>query len=137
MQATRYRHGLRILRRVTAGDPASYLTLEAGTDVLTADGRRIGVVEHVLRDEEADIFDGIVIDTTLGPGGRRFVDAPEVAEVRTDAVVLALSAADAERLAAPERNPGVMEHHGEEDSESPLERKLRRAWELVSGKGLR
>jgi hypothetical protein len=28
-----------------------------------------------------------------------------------------------------------MEHHGAEDSESPLQGKLRRAWEMVSGKG--
>ena len=25
-----------------------------------------------------DMFDGIVFDTTAGPGGHRFVDAPEV-----------------------------------------------------------
>ena len=29
----------------------------------------------------------------------------------------------------------MMESHGVEDSESPLEHKLRRAWEIVSGKG--
>jgi hypothetical protein len=69
-------------------------------------------VEHVLRDESADIFDGLVIDTQLGPGGHRFVDAAEVAEIRTDAVVLTLSAADVERLRDPEPGPGVMEHHG-------------------------
>jgi uncharacterized protein YrrD len=120
---------------VSAGEPSSYLTLEVGTDVLTSDGERIGAVEHVLRDESSDIFDGIVIDTKLGPGGRRFVDAAEVAEIRGDAVVLALSAADAERLPSPEPSPGVMEHHGAEDSETPVERKLRRAWELLSGKG--
>ena len=119
-----------------AGDqPSSYLTLEPGTDVMSADGERIGAVEHVLRDEGADLFDGLVIDTKLGPGGHRFVDAPEVAEIRGDAVVLTLTATDAERLPAPDRNPAVMEHHGAEDSESPLQGKLRRAWELISGKG--
>jgi uncharacterized protein YrrD len=118
-----------------AGDPSSYLTLEPGTDVLTADGERIGAVEHVLRDEQADLFDGLVIDTRSGPGGHRFVDAPEVAEIRTDAVVLTLTAADAARLPEPDGSPAVMEHHGAEDSESPLQHKLRRAWELISGKG--
>ena len=91
-----------------AGDPSSYLTLEAGTDVLTADGERIGAVEHVLRDEQADLFDGLVIDTRSGPGGHRFVDAPEVAEIRTDAVVLTLTAADAARLPEPDGSPAVM-----------------------------
>jgi uncharacterized protein YrrD len=119
---------------VAEGEPSSYLTLEDGTDVLTSDGERIGVVQHVLRDESSDIFDGIVIDTRSGPGGHRFVDAPEIAEIRTDAVVLTLSAADAERLPEPSPSPGVMEHHGAEDTESPIEHKLRRAWELISGK---
>jgi len=123
-----------MLRRMAGDRPSSYLTLEAGTDVLSADGERIGAVEHVLRDERADLFDGLVIDTKLGPGGHRFVDAPQVGEIRGEAVVLTLTASDAEGLPAPEGSPAVMEHHGAEDSESPLQHKLRRAWELVSGK---
>jgi hypothetical protein len=122
-------------RRVSGGEPASYLTLEKGTDVLSSDGERIGVVEHVLKAEAEDIFDGIVVDTRFGPGGLRFADAPEVAEIRDDAVVLTLSAADAERLPEPQANPAVMESHGVEDSESPLAHKLHRAWEIVSGRG--
>lgn len=43
---------------MSADEPASYLTLEAGTEVVSADGRRIGTVRHVLADEENDIFDG-------------------------------------------------------------------------------
>jgi hypothetical protein len=117
------------------GEPISYLALKSGAEVISADGERIGVVEHVLGDEETDIFDGIVIDTKAGPGGIRFVDAPEVAEIRERAVVLTLSAAEAERLPEPEPNPAVMEHHGLEDSETPLAHKLHRAWEIVSGKG--
>jgi uncharacterized protein YrrD len=62
------------------GEPASYLKLEEGTDVLSADGERVGAVEHVLRDEGTGIFDGIVIDVRLGPGGLHFVDPPQVAE---------------------------------------------------------
>jgi hypothetical protein len=120
---------------VDHGEPISYLALQNGTDVFSADGERVGVVEHVLGDEETDIFDGIVIDTKLGPGGIRFVDAPEVAEIRERGVALTLSAADAQRLPEPARNPAVMEHHGVEDAETPLAHKLHRAWEIVSGKG--
>jgi hypothetical protein len=120
---------------VDHGDPISYLSLRSGTAVLSSDGERIGVVEHVLGDEETDIFDGIVIDTQLGPGGHRFVDAPEVAEIYERAVLLSLSASDAERLPEPRPNPAVMEHHGVEDAETPLQHKLHRAWEIVSGKG--
>jgi uncharacterized protein YrrD len=124
-----------MLPRVAAREPASYLTLEEGTDVVSADGARVGVVEHVLRDEEADIFDGLVIDVKLGPGGLRFVDAPDVADILEDRVVLTVPSAEIEQLPKPGPNPAVMEHHGVEDSESPLEHKLRRAWEIISGRG--
>jgi len=42
------------------GDPISYLTLSEGTPVFAAGGARIGVVEHVLADANADVFDGLV-----------------------------------------------------------------------------
>jgi uncharacterized protein YrrD len=120
---------------MASGEPGSYLTLERGADVVTEDGERVGAVQHVLRDESTDIFDGIVIDIRLGPGGLRFVDAPQVAEIRDDAVVLTVRSEDIEGLPQPGPSPAVMEHHGVEDSESPLEHKLRRAWEIVSGRG--
>jgi hypothetical protein len=116
-------------------EPASPLTLQAGTDVMGSDGERVGAVEHVLYDDATDIFDGVVIDIRLGPGGHRFADSEQVAEIREDAVVLTLPAAEAERLPSPSANPNVVQHGGAEDSESPAERKLRRAWELISGKG--
>jgi hypothetical protein len=118
-----------------SSDPVSYRTLKPGTDVHSSDGETVGVVEHVLADEEADIFDGIVIDVRLGPGGLHFVDAPQVAELRENSVALTVSAAEVERLPKPQPNPAVMEHHGVEDSESQLEHKLRRAWEMISGRG--
>jgi uncharacterized protein YrrD len=120
---------------VSSDQPASYLTLEPGADVISSDGERVGTVQHVLRDEETDIFDGIVIDVRLGPGGLRFVDAPDVGEIREDAVVIAVPAAQVDQLPEPSANPAVMESHGVEDSEGKLEHKLRRAWEIVSGKG--
>jgi uncharacterized protein YrrD len=124
-----------ILPRVASDEPASYLTLEQGADVFSSDGERIGTVEHVLRDDATDIFDGLVIDVRLGPGGLRFVDAPEVGEIHEDGVVVAVAAADVDRLPKPSANPAVMEHHGAEDSEGRLEHKLKRAWEIISGRG--
>jgi hypothetical protein len=116
-------------------DSASYLTLGAGASVTSADGERLGTVEHVLRDDATDIFDGIVIDMRHGPGGLHFVDAPEVAEIGPDGVRLTISAEEAEHLPKPSPNPAVMESHGVEDSEGKLEHKLRRAWEIASGRG--
>jgi sporulation protein YlmC with PRC-barrel domain len=116
------------------GAPASYLTLTPGTDVVSSDGETVGKVEHVLADEGTEIFDGLVIDVRRGPGGLRFVDAPEVDEIFERAVVLTIPAAEIDQLPEPTASPGVIESHGEEDSDSPLQGKLRRAWDLISGR---
>jgi uncharacterized protein YrrD len=116
------------------GQPRSYLEVDEGVDVITSDGQIVGALEHVLADEQSDIFDGIVVDTSAGPGGHRFVDAPDVAEFFERAVILTLSAAEAEGLPEPSDNPAVMQHGGEEDAEGRLAQKLRRAWDLISGR---
>jgi hypothetical protein len=115
------------------GEPASYLTLEEGCDVLSSDGEKVGTVQHVLSDDEEDVFDGIVIDTHLGPGGLHFVDAPQVSECFERAVQLTLPASQVTELPKPTANPAVMESHGVEDSESALQAKLHRAWDVISG----
>jgi hypothetical protein len=115
------------------GEPVSYLVVQPGAEVCSADGERVGTVEHILADEENDIFDGIVIDTERGPGGLRFADAPDVAELREKGVVLNVTAAEVAKLPKPEANPAVMEHHADDDSASTLQAKLRRAWDLISG----
>lgn len=115
------------------GQPVAYLAFEAGTDVVSSDGEVVGKVEHVLAAEQEDIFDGLVIDTQLGPGGHRFVDAEQVDELYERGAVLAISAAEVDGLPEPTPAPAALESHGEEDSQSPLEQKLRRAWDLLSG----
>jgi hypothetical protein len=115
------------------GEPASYLTLKEGCEVVSSDGEKVGTVQHVLADEAEDVFDGIVIDTELGPGGLHFVDAPQVKECFERAVELTLPASEVPELPRPAPNPAVMEDHGVEDTESPLQAKLHRAWDLISG----
>jgi uncharacterized protein YrrD len=116
------------------GQPRSYLDADEGVDVISSDGQVLGKLEHVLADEQSDIFDGIVVDTSAGPGGHRFVDAPDVDGFFERAVILKISGADAEQLHEPSDNPAVMQHGGEEDSEGPLAQKLRRAWDLIPGR---
>jgi hypothetical protein len=113
------------------GAPVSYLTLEQGTAVLSADGDELGDVAHVLADEENDIFDGIVI--SQGLGRHTFADAEQVAEIYERGVVLTLTAAEAEALPEPSENPAVMEDDPSEPESSPVADKLRRAWDLLSG----
>ena len=115
------------------GTPMSYLTLEPGTPVFSSDGRRLGVVEHVLADANADVFDGLVIDTRAGAGEWRFADAPQVASIHERGVQLALDADAAERLPEPSENPGTMAAGPDELAPDDLGDKLRRAWNWLSG----
>jgi len=114
------------------GAPSSYLALRAGAVVYSSDGKRLGEVEHVLAVPDDDIFDGIVLDTSVLPGGHRFVDAPEVAEIYERGVVLGIDAAAAESLPEPSANPGVLEA-GPDDTVKGSHEKLRRAWDRISG----
>jgi hypothetical protein len=98
----------------------------------------VGEVEHVLADPDADIFDGLVLDTSVLPGGHRFVDAPEVEEIFERGVLLKLDRSAAERLPEPSENPATLEVSPDDvaaGDEDKLKRKLRRAWDLISGKG--
>jgi uncharacterized protein YrrD len=113
------------------GAPGSYLTLGEGMPVYSRDGQRLGEVEHVLAEPDKDIFDGIVFGHT---GAHRFVDAPEVERIHERGVVLALDAAGAERLPEPSENPATMSASPDDTAEGELERKLRRAWDLISGR---
>jgi len=114
------------------GAPVAYLALEEGTAVYASDGEHVGSVQHVLAAEDADIFDGLVIDVRTGPGGLRFADAPQVAEMHERGVVLALDSAGVEALPEPSENPATVERAEPEDSE--LTAKLRRAWDFISGR---
>lgn len=117
------------------GQPSSYLTLQGGTPVYSSDEELLGEVEHVLADSDVDVFDGFVIDTSVLPGGQRFVDAAQVDEVYERGVVLTLNAVDAEKLPQPSANPGVLEAGPDDVFPKDLHDKLRRAWDLISGRG--
>jgi PRC-barrel domain len=122
-----------MLRPVDLGEPIAYLALEDGVPVYSSDGERIGTVEHVLAVPEEDIFDGIVIDTRLGPGGHRFADAPQVAEIHENGVLLSLGSEAAARLPEPSENPAVLDAGPDETVPDDLGDKLRRAWQRISG----
>jgi hypothetical protein len=114
------------------GAPSSYLAVQPGTPVYSSDGERLGEVEHVLAVPDDDVFDGIVLDTSVLPGGHRFVDAPEVDEIYDRGIVLKIDAAAAESLPKPSANPGALEA-GPDDVAGGKRDKLRRAWDLISG----
>lgn len=80
------------------GHPISYLVAKRGIPVFSSDGQQLGRVIKVLAAAEAHMFDGILFDTSRGPGGRRFVDAPEVGAIYERGVVLKIEAAEVESL---------------------------------------
>jgi uncharacterized protein YrrD len=114
------------------GAPSSFLVAQAGIPVYSSDGKKLGEVEHVLSAPDEDIFDGIVLDTSVLPGGHRFVDAPEVEEIYERGVVLKIDAVAAENLPKPSPNPGALEVDADDMVEGD-HGKLRRAWDLISG----
>jgi uncharacterized protein YrrD len=115
------------------GAPGSYLTLAEGVAVYSSDGRELGKVQHVLADPDADMFDGVVLDTSVLPGGHRFADADQVEEIYERGVVLKLDAARAESLPEPSANPGEVEIGADDVVPDDMHDKLRRAWDRISG----
>jgi len=80
------------------GQPVSYLVAKRGIPVFSSDGEKLGRVTKVLAAPEANMFDGIIFDTSWGPGGHRFVDAPEVGGLYERGVVLKIEAAEVDSL---------------------------------------
>ncbi len=120
------------------GQPSSYLSLGKGAECFSCDGEKVGAVEHVLAVPEDDIFDGIVLDTSVLPGGHRFVDADQVEEIFDRGVLLKIDRAAAGALPEPSANPAAMEISADDvaaSDEGKLKRKLHRAWEMISGEG--
>jgi hypothetical protein len=115
------------------GAPTSYLALTTGIAVLSSDGQEIGSVRHVLAAVEEDVFDGLVLDT---PDGPRFADAELVGDLYERGAVLTIDAAAAERLPEPSENPAELATGPDDtvDDGADLGGKLRRAWDLISGK---
>jgi uncharacterized protein YrrD len=116
------------------GLPIAYEALEPGTPVYSSDGQRVGEVTHVLSVPEEDVFDGIVIGERDRPGHHRFADAQDIESIHERAVTLKLDETGCRDLPAPSANPAVMHDDPGDSGGSALSNKLRRAWDLVSGK---
>ncbi len=63
-------------------DPVSWLLIEPGWEVVGANGERIGKVDEVLGETEADIWDGLTVDG-------KYVPAEQVASIVEDRITLA------------------------------------------------
>lgn len=115
------------------GEPSSYLAVAKGVPVYSSDGESLGRVVRVLSAPNLDMFDGVIFDTTSGPGGHRFVDAPEVGEIFERGIVLKIDASEAASLSAPGANPGAISVNPA-DLVGGKPGFFRRAWDTISGK---
>ena len=115
------------------GEPTSYLAVVKGVPVYSSDGEKLGRVVRVLSAPNIDMFDGVVFDTTAGPGGHRFVDAPEVGDIYERGIVLKIDAAVAANLPSPGANPAALSVNPA-DLVGGKPGFLRRTWDSISGK---
>jgi uncharacterized protein YrrD len=113
------------------GPPIAYLALKEGTPVYDRAGNRVGVVEHVLADEGPDIFHGLIIHTLPLPGRHLFADADHIAELHERGVLLSV---DRDQLPEPRERPAPR-NADDVPVESPLQARLRRAWDWINKRG--
>ena len=84
-------------------DPVAWLVVEPGWEVVASDGEKVGVVDEVLGDKNADIFDGLAV----APGllkKPKYVPAERVGEIVEGRVTLDLSKAAFDALSEYEGN---------------------------------
>jgi uncharacterized protein YrrD len=78
-------------------DPVAWLVVEAGWEVVSSDGAKVGAVDDVLGDQNADIFDGLAV----APGvlkKAKYVPSERVGEIVEGRVSLALSQSEFDAL---------------------------------------
>ena len=113
------------------GPPIAYTGLEEGTPVYDRSGERIGVVDHVLADMQLDIFEGVIVHTLPLPGHHLFADVEQIAELHERGVLLAV---ERDELHEPPDEANAKKRDSGDQVESPLEARLRRAWDWLSGR---
>lgn len=118
-----------------SGPPIAYTALTEGTPVCSADGEEVGTVKRVLADESANLFDGIVVETSEG---ERFVDAPEVGDLFERLVTLKITAEQTRELSEPSPSPAAI-RLGPDDvagggSGDRARGTVRRLWDRLSGR---
>jgi hypothetical protein len=111
-------------------DPVAWTALDEGALVVAADGSEVGHVMEVAGDEEADIFDGLVL-THAKHGTSHYIAAERVKGIWPDRVETDLTPAEAESL--PDyTEPKVTTWHADEGG--GFGARMRRAWHDLFGR---
>jgi hypothetical protein len=85
-------------------DPVAWLLVEQGWEVVSSDGHKLGTVDEVLGDENADIFGGLAVAAGLLKKPT-YVPAERVGEIVDGRLTLELT--KAEFAALDEYDPNV------------------------------
>jgi hypothetical protein len=79
-------------------DPVAWFVIEPGWETLAADGGKLGAVKGVFGDENADIFDGLLLGA--GVTRDRYVPAERVTAIYTGRIETDLAEAELDGLEA-------------------------------------
>jgi hypothetical protein len=85
-------------------DPVSWLMIEPGWKVVSADGKELGHVDEVTGDSSNDIFNGLAVASGVF-GKPKYVPAEQVARIVEGRVELALTRQQVDRLLEYEEPP--------------------------------
>jgi hypothetical protein len=103
------------------GAPVSYLVLADGTAVYDNSGDRAGEVEHVLADDQDDVFHGLIVKTAAG---HRFAGGDAIEGIYERGVIVSVPA---DRLPEPSADAAA-EAADDDDS---VKHSLKRAWDWL------
>lgn len=112
------------------GRPIAYLALDEGTAVYDVAGEKIGVVDGTVGDMQADIFDGVIVHTRPLPGDDLFADLDQIEGLYEHGVRLKVTR---DELHMPPSEEARRRREQQRD-ESPLEARMRRAWDWLAGR---
>jgi hypothetical protein len=84
-------------------DPVAWLVVDHGWEVVSSDGEKVGTVDEVLGDENADIFDGLAVGSGLLKKPK-YVPAERVGEIVEGRVTLDLTKAAFDALDEDDKN---------------------------------
>ena len=96
-------------------DPVSWFVIERGWRVVDRDGEEVGTVDEVTGDENADIFDGLSLQSGFFSDAR-YVPSEHVAEITDGTVRLDLARKEVEALQEFAEPPASLEISSEQAS---------------------
>jgi hypothetical protein len=91
---------------MNAPPQVSWIAIEEGAHVFSAEGEAVGKVTRAVGDAEADVFTGLAVKLSAF-GSERFVPSERVRAIWPDRVDLDVTAADVEKLPEHEDAPVV------------------------------